>query len=235
MARVAVLGGHSILGSAWLADTPRVDVETEHGSVAVHDAGSVVMLQRHGLDEFTSAAFIDHRAHLRAVEALGCEGIIGLGSVGSLRAELGVGAIVAPDDFIALGVGVSMFTDHRGHQVPGFDVAWRQRVVKTWTDATDVPIVDGGVYWQVLGPRFETRAEIQLMAAHAHIVGMTIASECVLAKELGIPYAAVCTVDNLANGLEVEPLSIETFEAGAAENRSRLVRALDEVLAEVTR
>ena len=40
-----------------------------------------------------------------------------------------------------------------------------------------------------------------MMAAHADLVGMTIASECVVAGELGLPYAALCMVDNLANGI----------------------------------
>ena len=65
---------------------------------------------------------------------------------------------------------------------------------------------DGGVYWQTIGPRFETPAEIRLMAAHADLVGMTIASECVVAGELGLAYAAVCVVDNLANGIGAAPL-----------------------------
>ena len=40
------------------------------------------------------------------------------------------------------------------------------------------------------------------MATHAHLVGMTLASECIVANELGIAYAAVCVVDNMANGIE---------------------------------
>ena len=39
------------------------------------------------------------------------------------------------------------------------------------------------------------------MAAHADVVGMTIASECIVAAELGLAYAAICVVDNLANGI----------------------------------
>jgi 5'-methylthioadenosine phosphorylase len=86
------------------------------------------------------------------------------------------------------------------------------------------------VYWQAIGPRFETAAEIRLIAGHADLVGMTIASECVLAGELGLAYASVCVVDNLANGVGDAPLSIEEFRAGAAANRARLVGALDAVL-----
>ena len=58
-----------------------------------------------------------------------------------------------------------------------------------------------GVYWQARGPRLETPAEIRLVAAHADVVGMTVATECVIAGELGLRYAELCVVDNLANGV----------------------------------
>ena len=62
---------------------------------------------------------------------------------------------------------------------------------------------------------------------------MTIASECVLAGELGIAYAAICVVDNLANGVGGAPLSVEDFEAGKATNRERLLAALAPLVAEL--
>ncbi len=40
-----------------------------------------------------------------------------------------------------------------------------------------------------------------MFAQHADVVGMTMASECVVAGELGLAYASVCVVDNLANGV----------------------------------
>ena len=40
---------------------------------------------------------------------------------------------------------------------------------------------------------------------------MTIAAEAILAREAGLAYAVICTVDNLANGLETEPLSVEEY------------------------
>jgi 5'-methylthioadenosine phosphorylase len=67
------------------------------------------------------------------------------------------------------------------------------------------------VYAQTRGPRFETPAEVRLLATHADLVGMTVASEAHLAKEAGLAYAAVCKVDNLGNGLEGDPLTIEEY------------------------
>jgi 5'-methylthioadenosine phosphorylase len=90
--------------------------------------------------------------------------------------------------------------------------------------------VDGGVYWQTRGPRLETPAEIRLIGAHAHVVGMTIASECVAACDLGLSYAAVCVVDNLANGVGEGQLTIEELEAGRSRNREALVDALRQVV-----
>jgi len=228
--RLAVVGGHGILGTEFAAAATRLDVDTPYGAVALLDAGPYVVLQRHGLDRFTSAPYIDHRAHVRALADLGCDRVLGLGSAGGLHRDLGVGTFMAPDDFIALQLGVSFSDGAEGHQAPGFDRAWRSAVVERWAENTDVPLRDGGVYWQTIGPRFETRAEIRLLAVHADLVGMTIASECVLAGELGIAYAAVCVVDNLANGVGDTPLTMAEFHAGAAANRTRLIGALDALL-----
>ncbi len=38
---------------------------------------------------------------------------------------------------------------------------------------------------------------------------MTIASECIAACELGLAYAAICVVDNLANGVGESELTME--------------------------
>ena len=52
---------------------------------------------------------------------------------------------------------------------------------------------DGGVYGAVSGPRLETAAEIDRMERDgATLVGMTGMPEAALARELGLPYAAIC-------------------------------------------
>src|SRR5215211_1007631 len=197
------------------------------------DAGDAAVIPRHG-DPYVQPHRIDHQSNLRRLLERGCDRVLGLGSVGGLRRELDVGTFVCPDDFIALHVGQSVFEDRRGHSVPGFDLAWRRRVVDAWSAGTGVPLRDGGTYWQTVGPRFETPAEIRLIARHADVVGMTIASECVVAAELGLPYAAICVVDNLANGVGERELTIEEFEAGRQTNRDRVAGALEAILPALT-
>ena len=146
-----------------------------------------------------------------------------------------MGTFVCPDDFIALQLGLTIFDDARGHIPPGFDRRWRGEVIDAWEAGGADAVHDGGVYWETTGPRFETPAEIRLMATHAHLVGMTVASECVVANELGLPYAAICVVDNLANGIAEAPLSVEGLEADRAGNTKSLRDALERVLPELGR
>ena len=193
------------------------------------DAGDAVLIPRHG-DAYVQPHRIDHAANMRRLIDAGCDRVLALGSVGGLRRELGVGTFLCPHDFIALHAGRSAFDDRRSHRVPGFDPAWRRRVLEAWPEAVEDELRDGGVYWESIGPRFETPAEIRLIAQHADVIGMTIASECVVAGELGLAYAAVCIVDNLANGVGDRELTIEEFHAGRARNRERLGGAVTAVV-----
>jgi 5'-methylthioadenosine phosphorylase len=244
MAGLAVVGGHSILQDGhsdqsgpgpeprpgFPAGAARRQIQGLAGDVTVLDAIDYLVVQRHGLDTYTPAHRVDHVRNLSAIAAAGCDRVLAISSVGSLRTELAVGTILAPDDFIALDQpATSVHHDARSHIVPGFSTEWRARVLGAWGVQSELAIRDGGVYWQSNGPRFETPAEVRYLALFADVVGMTVASECVIAKELGLEYAAVCVVDNLANGLGSSLLTPEEFAAGKAANATRLHRALHAV------
>jgi 5'-methylthioadenosine phosphorylase len=66
-----------------------------------------------------------------------------------------------------------------------------------------------------------------MIAERAHVVGMTIGSECTVAGELGLAYAAICVVDNLANGVAQTELTLEELLAGRAANTETLQGALE--------
>ena len=65
---------------------------------------------------------------------------------------------------------------------------------------------------------------------YADVVGMTIASECIVAGELGLEYAALCVVDNLANGLAEGELDVAALEDDRLANAERLREGLAAVL-----
>jgi 5'-methylthioadenosine phosphorylase len=62
-------------------------------------------------------------------------------------------------------------------------------------------VIDGGVYAAMQGPRLETAAEIErLRRDGADMVGMSGMPEAALARELDLPYAALCVVSAWAAG-----------------------------------
>jgi 5'-methylthioadenosine phosphorylase len=219
MGRLAVILGSNALGPG---GEEIAAAAAEHGAAIV---------QRHGAVDATYVLphEIDFAANLRPLAEQGCDRVLAIGSVGSLRPELPVGSLLCPDDYIALGIGPSVFADARAHSAPGFDPRWRGEVIEAWQAGGQAPR-DGGVYWQTRGPRFETPAEIRLIAAHADVVGMTIASECIVAGELGLDYAALCVVDNLANGVGEGELDVAGLEDDRIANATRLRDGLAAVL-----
>jgi 5'-methylthioadenosine phosphorylase len=173
---------------------------------------------------------IDHVATLRALADAGCDRVLALSSVGGLRAELVPGTLLVPDDFIALDAEpLTALEGSEAHRVPAFDRGWRAEVLAALTGA-GIEAIGEGVYWQARGPRLETPAEIRFVAAHADVIGMTVASECVIAGELGLRYAALCVVDNLANGVGERELTLEEIGRNRAVNADSLRATLNAVL-----
>ena len=229
--RLAVVYGYSLPEGAHPVEGERVAVDAGGARpVEAIDAGEVVGLPRHGLDRAVPAHLVDHHANVRALCELGCGRVLALGSAGSLRLDLEVGSFVCPDDFYAPETAPTFYDDPRGHSVPGFDPGWRQSVLDAWRGASGMELVDGGVYAQTIGPRFETPAEVRALARVADVVGMTLAAETVLAGEASLAYAAICSVDNLANGISDQPLTVEDYQRGRDLTAQALEAALEAVL-----
>ena len=197
--------------------------------------GDWTVIHRHGPEgAYVLPHEIDHAATMRYLEELGCDRVLALSSVGGLIDELGPGAILCPDDFIALDADIPSSLDGpAAHRVPGFDPGWRGEVLSALT-AAGVEAVDGGVYWQVRGPRLETPAEVRLIAAHAEVVGMTVAAECVHAAEAGLRYAAICIVDNHANGVADKELTLLEIERNRDAHRGTVATMLAAILPRLT-
>lgn len=210
MGRLALVAGSSLRG----IDLPEGDWE---------------LVQRHGeAVGYVLPHRIDHVANMRSLAETGCDRVLAVSSVGGLREELGPGTLLCPDDFIALDAEpLTALEGAAAHRVPGFDAAWRRRVLVA-LEGEDVR--GGGVYWQARGPRLETPAEVRLAAAHADVIGMTVASECVVAGELGLAYAALCIVDNLANGIADSELRLGQIETNRERNRARIAALVSRLL-----
>ncbi len=91
-----------------------------------------------------------------------------------------------------------------------------------------------GIYAGVLGPSYETRAEIRMLARMgADVVGMSTVVEASVAAALGLRVAALSLITNKAAGLSPEKLSHEEVQLTAhhaKEKFSALMKAILEAL-----
>lgn len=198
-----------------------------------------MFLARHGYGHTIPPHEVNYRANLWALWNRGATGIISVASVGGIRADLQPGDLVIPHQIIDYTWGrKSTYHEGEGCTVTHidftepYDRALRQLIILAASDV-GVPFHAGGVYAATQGPRLETAAEIdRLERDGADLVGMTGMPEAVLARELGVPYAAINVVANYAAGRadSKDGISFEAIEGVLQESMSR-VRTVIERLA----
>ena len=190
-------------------------------TVAGHD-GRAVLGQVGGV----GVAVLQGRAHLyegggldtlrepvRALKAAGAETLILTNAAGSLRPEVGPGALMAITDHINLtGVNVLAGPNDEtiGPRFPSMADAYDPALLaqlRATAAELEIPLADG-VYLAVSGPSFETAAEIRAFGAlGADAVGMSTVHETTVARHCGLNVLAVSVITNLAEGMSGEPPS----------------------------
>ncbi len=233
---LGLIGGSSFLESQALAAFRPVHVITSYGRCILHTNAdrSIYFVQRHAADPdhpYSPPHLINKQAIIAALHSLGVHMIIAFGSVGALKRSIPVGSLMIPDDFLDITLKpVSMFEYSKaGHLGPSLDPQLRSSLFSVLKYRGFHPL-PSGVYAQSVGPRFESAAEIRLLALQGDIVGMTCAHEAILAQEMKIRYGVICMVDNVANGLAEKAISYEEFHAGVKKNLSTMENVLDTIL-----
>jgi 5'-methylthioadenosine phosphorylase len=165
---------------------------------------------------------------MAALAIAGVDRVIAFGSSGSLNHDITPGSLVIPTDYLSV-TGIPSIHDHAvAHVMPELSPELSQDLRRI------IPAARlGGIYVQTRGPRFETVAEIAALSRFADLVGMTLASEATLARELGMPFAAICTVDNYANGLAGGVLTWEEVLEISRQYRERTGKILHTIIGEM--
>jgi 5'-methylthioadenosine phosphorylase len=218
---LGIIGGTSLLFS----DLPPLEKKTVYTPYGPSDlmTGEVVLLLRH--QDGVPPHRINHRAHLAALALSGVDRVIAIGSVGSLQPEIPPGSLLIPHDYLAIGE-VPTIHDHTiVHISPEISPSLREDLASVVPEARS-----GGIYVQTRGPRIETMAEVRMLSRVGDVVGMTLASEATLALELGLRYAALCTVDNYAHGIGEEVPTWESILAAARGHQDRTTEHMQRII-----
>jgi purine-nucleoside phosphorylase len=94
--------------------------------------------------------------------------------------------------------------------------------------------VEEGVYAGLLGPQYETPAEVRMLRGlGADAVGMSTVLECIAARWAGLEVCGVSLVTNAGAGYTGEPLTHEEVLASGAEAGPRLARVISRFVAEL--
>jgi 5'-methylthioadenosine phosphorylase len=209
---LAIIGGSGLTRLSTLAVAHREVVRTPYGEpssalifgqIASRD---VVFIARHGHGHTIPPHRVNYRANLWALRDRGATAILAVASVGGIR-DGAPGDLVLPHQLIDYTHDrESSYFDGGDHRVVHVDFTHpytpelRARCLAA-AQTAGIRLVDGGVYGAVSGPRLETAAEIDRMDRDgATLVGMTGMPEAALARELGLPYAAIAVVVNHAAG-----------------------------------
>ena len=171
---------------------------------------------------------------IRTFAALGVDALLLTNAAGSLRAEAGPGSLMLITDHLNLmwtNPLVGPNDDDWGERFTGLEDAYdpelRSRLLEI---AARLGIrLHQGVYCALLGPLFETPAEIRAYRVlGADAVGMSTVPEVIVARHAGIRVAAISAITNLAVGMSTKPIDHEQTLRGAAmaaADLTRLVRA----------
>lgn len=206
----------------------------------VSGTGQVFYLARHGSDANIAPHRVNYRANIWAMRELGVDAVVGLNAVGGIVPAARPGTLVLPHQLIdyTWGRDHSFFDGQTGELRhvefdPPFDEALRQRLVAAGHRA-GIGLLAHGTYAVTQGPRLETAAEVDRLAADGcDIVGMTAMPEAALAREAGLSYAICAVVVNRAAGRLPGGGSIHAELATfVTQGMHQAARLLDALLAE---
>ena len=231
-ARIAIIGGS---GFSELLESPKsVKGKTKYGEasgsieVGFFSGKTVAFLPRHGKKRNIPPHMINYKANIFALKKIGVEKIIGVTSVGSLKKKIKPPCIFVPNDYINLWNIQTYYEKEIVHVTPEIDENMRKIVIGQ-TKKVGAKIFEG-IYVQTTGPRLETKAEINLLKNYADVVGMNMAAEATLSKELNLKYVNISSVDNYANGIIPESLTFKQILQNARKNSEEIKKILKNVV-----
>ena len=193
----STVAGHS--GKLVLGRIGGVDVAVMQGRVHAYEG--------YGMDEVTFP--------MRVLGMLGVKRLIVTNAAGGINTRYAQGALVAISDHINLtGTNAALGPNEArwGERFFDMSTAYSARLRKLAVEeaARQGFTLQEGVYLAVLGPSYETAAEIRAFRTlGADLVGMSTVHEVIVARHMGIEVLGISLVTNMAAGVLDEQINHE--------------------------
>jgi 5'-methylthioadenosine phosphorylase len=221
-----------------ISNTQSHEENTPFGKVYVEtgilEDEEIVFIPRHGKHHSLSPQQINYRGNIYALKQLGVERILATSVSGSLVRAWGPGTLILIDQFINFThERIDSFYPMDG-KLAHVDVTdpycpTLQKMLISCAEKLRLDLQKGAVYACLNGPRFECRAEIEMVRRlGGQLVGQTNYPECVLARELALCYATVGVVSNYAAGIQSSLTAKEVTE-----NSKKIGQTISNLFAEL--
>jgi purine-nucleoside phosphorylase len=216
---------------------PRSTAIGHHGRLFFGKLGSVnlaVLSGRAHLYEGYSASRVAYA--MRIMKLIGVKSVILTNAAGGINLSLQQGGLVLISDHINLqGTNplVGANEDDLGPRFPDMSEVYDERlreIAKRAAAEIEIPLTEG-VYAAMLGPSYETPAEIRfLRLIGADLVGMSTVPEAIAANHMGMRVLAISCVTNMAAGVLKQRINHEEVLETGQRVRETFVQLLKAVI-----
>jgi purine-nucleoside phosphorylase len=252
--RIALVLGSGLGGFAdELTDAARIpysDIPSFPRSTAIGHAGRLII----GTADGVAVAAMQGRVHLyegysaqqvafpvRVFHCMGIKAIVLTNAAGGINPSFQRGALVAIRDHINLqgqnplvGPNEERFGPRFPDMTDAYDPEFR-RIAKEEADYAGINLFDG-IYAGLLGPSYETPAEIRyLRTIGADLVGMSTVPEVIAARHMLMRVLAISCVTNMAAGMSGDKINHDEVLVTGEQVRGTLLKLLRAVLPRIDR
>ncbi|MDW5265108.1 MULTISPECIES: purine-nucleoside phosphorylase [Acidobacteriaceae] len=195
---------------------PQSTVEGHSGKLILgHIAGVPVAVMQGRVHAYEGYPLSEVTFPTRVLGLLGCKSLIVTNAAGAINTSYKQGSLVAISDHInltgsnaALGPNEAKFGPRFFDMTTAYSAQLRT-LAQTEAAKQNIPLAEG-VYLAVLGPSYETPAEIRAFRTlGADLVGMSTVHEVIIARHMGIEVLGISLVTNMAAGVLNEAINHE--------------------------
>ncbi len=243
---IGIIGGSGLYQIEELRDAAELKIETPFGSPSDAFVGGklsgrqVYFLPRHGRGHRILPHEINHRANIYALRLLNVRWIISVAAVGSLQEKYAPRDLVLPSQFYDrtsqraihtfFGEGIAA---HVAFAEP-ISANLRNLLAES-ARSLGITVHNGGIYVNMDGPAFSTRAESEFNHRSGFdVIAMTNLPEAKLAREAEIAFATMAMItDYDCWKVEEEPVSAQTVLSHLLANAETARKVIVDVIPQI--